>query len=72
MGLPNDDNRGGDGQEGKANEPYCRNCARQASQAKAQELVEQALTGIEDATGASSDQMDALATLGHWAAEGGR
>ncbi|MCI0897030.1 MAG: polyprenyl synthetase family protein [Chloroflexi bacterium] len=43
--------------------------ARQASQAKAQELVDQALSALE---GVSQEGMDALAALGRWAAEGGR
>ena len=42
--------------------------ARQTSQAKAQELVDQALTGLD---GVSQRGMDALASLGRWAAEGG-
>ena len=43
--------------------------ARQASQAKAQELVDQALSGLN---GVSQEGKDALASLGQWAAEGGR
>ena len=46
--------------------------ARQASQAKAQELVDQALSGLEDVSGVSDEGMDALAGLGRWAVEGGR
>ena len=46
--------------------------ARQASQAKAQEMVDQALSGLEDVSGVSDEGMDALAGLGRWAAEGGR
>ena len=46
--------------------------ARQVSQAKAQELVDQALTGLKAATGVSNEEMDALASLGRWAAAGGR
>ena len=46
--------------------------ARQASQAKAQELVDQALAGMEGVAGVSNEGMEALATLGRWAAEGGR
>ena len=45
--------------------------ARQASQAKAQELVDQALAGLEGVSGITKEGMDALATLGRWAAEGG-
>ena len=45
--------------------------ARQASQAKAQELVDQALAGLEG-VGITEEGMDVLATLGRWAAEGGR
>ena len=48
------------------------NNARQASQAKAQELVNQALAGLEGVSGITSEGMDALSTLGRWAAEGGR
>ena len=43
--------------------------ARQTSQAKAKELVEQALAGL---VGVSQQGKDALAGLGQWAAEGGR
>jgi len=43
--------------------------ARQTSQAKAKELVEQALAGLG---GVSQQGKDALAGLGQWAAEGGR
>ncbi len=43
--------------------------ARQTSQAKAQELVDQGLARVD---GISQDGKDALATLGQWAAEGGR
>lgn len=43
--------------------------ARQTSQAKAQELVDQALAGLN---GVSKEGMDALTSLGQWAAEGGR
>ena len=43
--------------------------ARQTSLAKAQELVDQALAGLD---GVSQQGMDALASLGRWAAEGGR
>ena len=43
--------------------------ARQASQAKVQELVDQALSGLN---GVSQEGKDALASLGQWAAEGGR
>lgn len=43
--------------------------ARQTSQAKAQELVDQALAGLD---GVSKEGMDALTSLGQWAAEGGR
>ena len=46
--------------------------ARQASQAKAQELVDQALAGLEGLSGITEEGMDALASLGRWAAEGGR
>ena len=46
-----------------------RSGARQASQAKAQELVDQALAGLD---GVSQEGMDSLAALGKWAAEGGR
>ncbi len=46
--------------------------ARQASQAKAQELVDQALTELQGAAGVSEEEMDALASLGRWAAAGGR
>jgi len=42
--------------------------ARQTSLAKAQELVDQALAGLD---GVSQQGMDALASLGRWAAEGG-
>ena len=45
--------------------------ARQASQAKAQELVDQALAGLEGVSGITKEGMDALATLGRWAADGG-
>jgi len=43
--------------------------ARQSSQAKAQELVDQALTGLD---GVSQEGKAALSSLGQWAAEGGR
>ena len=43
--------------------------ARQISQAKAQELVGKALAGLD---GESQEGMDALASLGQWAAAGGR
>ena len=43
--------------------------ARQISQAKAQELVGKALAGLD---GVSQEGMDALASLGQWAAAGGR
>jgi geranylgeranyl pyrophosphate synthase len=43
--------------------------ARQTSQAKAQELVDQALAALD---GVSQEGKDALASLGQWAAEGGR
>jgi geranylgeranyl pyrophosphate synthase len=43
--------------------------ARETSQAKAQELVEQALAGLD---GVPQQGMDALKSLGQWAAEGGR
>jgi geranylgeranyl diphosphate synthase type I len=43
--------------------------ARQTSQAKAQELVDQALADLD---GVSKEGMDALTSLGQWAAEGGR
>ena len=46
--------------------------ARQASQAKAVELVEQAIVEVEGVSGVSKEGIDALATLGRWAAEGGR
>ncbi len=46
--------------------------ARQASQAKAQELVDQALTELQGAAGVSEEEMDALASLGRWAAAGAR
>ena len=46
--------------------------ARQTSQAKAQEFVDQALAGLEGVSGVSQDGMEALASLGRWAAEGGR
>ena len=46
--------------------------ARQASQAKAQELVDQALAGLEGVAGISNEGMDALTGLGRWAADGGR
>ena len=46
--------------------------ARQASQAKAQELVDQALAGLESVPGITGDGIDALTALGRWAAEGGR
>ena len=46
--------------------------ARQASQAKAQELVDQALTVLEGVSGVADAGRDALAGLGRWAAEGGR
>ena len=48
------------------------NGARQASQAKAQELVDHALAGLEGVTGINKEGLDALASLGRWAAEGGR
>ena len=43
--------------------------ARQTSQAKAQELVDQALAGLD---GVSQQGMDSLKSLGQWAAQGGR
>ena len=43
--------------------------ARQTSQAKAQELVDQALAGL---SGVSQEGKNSLASLGQWAAEGGR
>ena len=43
--------------------------ARQTSQAKAQELVDQAMAGLD---GVSQQGMDDLTSLGQWAAEGGR
>ena len=43
--------------------------ARQTSQAKAHELVDQAMAGLD---GVSQQGMDALTSLGQWAAEGGR
>ncbi len=43
--------------------------ARQASQAKAQELVDQAL---DDLTGVSTKGMENLTSMGRWAVEGGR
>ncbi|MDA0262597.1 MAG: polyprenyl synthetase family protein [Chloroflexi bacterium] len=43
--------------------------ARQASQEKAQELVDQAIAGL---TGVAPDEIDDLAALGRWAAAGGR
>ena len=43
--------------------------ARQTSQAKAQELVDQALAGL---VGVSQEGKTALARLGQWAVEGGR
>ena len=43
--------------------------ARQSSQAKAQELVDQALAGLD---GVSQEGQKALVDLGRWAAEGGR
>ena len=46
--------------------------ARQASQAKAQELVDQALAVLEGVSGVADVGRDALAGLGRWAAEGGR
>ncbi len=46
--------------------------ARQASQAKAQELVDQALAGLEGVSEITREGMDTLASLGRWAAEGGR
>ena len=46
--------------------------ARQASQVKAQELVDQALAGLDGVSGITDEGMDALANLGQWAAEGGR
>ena len=46
--------------------------ARQASQAKAQELVDQAIDGLTGVSGISKDGIDDLASLGQWAAEGGR
>ena len=42
--------------------------ARKASQEKAQELVDQAMSGLE---GLTQDGMNALAEVGRWAAEGG-
>jgi len=46
--------------------------ARQASQAKAKELVDQAIAGLEQVPGITGEGMDTLSTLGRWAAEGGR
>ena len=46
--------------------------ARQASQAKAQELVDQALAALEGVSSVSPEGLVALASLGRWAAEGGR
>ncbi|NQW23320.1 MAG: polyprenyl synthetase family protein [SAR202 cluster bacterium] len=46
--------------------------ARQASQTKAQELVDQAIDGLTGVSGVSQEGMDNLASLGQWAAEGGR
>jgi geranylgeranyl diphosphate synthase type I len=43
--------------------------ARQTSQAKAQELVDEALASLD---GVSKEGMEALTSLGQWAAEGGR
>ncbi len=43
--------------------------ARQSSQAKAHELVDQALAGLD---GVSQEGQKALVDLGRWAAEGGR
>ena len=43
--------------------------AKQVSQDKAQELIDQALEGLD---GVSQKGMDALVDLGRWAAEGGR
>jgi geranylgeranyl diphosphate synthase type I len=48
------------------------NGARQASQAKAQEFVDQALAGLKGVSGVSNEGIDALTGLGRWAAEGGR
>ena len=46
--------------------------ARQASQAKAQELVDQAVAGLESLSGITQEGVDSLTALGQWAAEGGR
>ncbi|PKB71066.1 MAG: hypothetical protein BZY87_07385 [SAR202 cluster bacterium Io17-Chloro-G6] len=46
--------------------------ARQASQAKAQDLVDQGLAGLEDLPGITLEGLDDLSALGQWAAEGGR
>ena len=46
--------------------------ARQASQAKAQELVDEALGGLEGIPGITQEGIDYLADLGKWAVEGGR
>ena len=43
--------------------------ARQTSQSKAQELVDQALAGLD---GVSLQGIDVLKSMGQWAAEGGR
>ncbi|MAF37647.1 MAG: hypothetical protein CL696_01995 [Chloroflexi bacterium] len=43
--------------------------ARETSQAKAQELVDQALAGLD---GVSQQGMDSLKSLGQWAVQGGR
>lgn len=43
--------------------------AKQVSQSKAQELVDQALAGLD---GVSQEGKDALAEIGRWATEGGR
>ncbi|MDA1128815.1 MAG: polyprenyl synthetase family protein [Chloroflexi bacterium] len=46
--------------------------ARQASHGKAQELVDQALAGLEGVSGITREGMDTLADLGQWAVAGGR
>ena len=46
--------------------------ARQTSQAKAQELVDQALAELKEGPELTNDAMDSLTDLGRWAAEGGR
>ena len=43
--------------------------AKQVSQDKAVELIEQALAGLD---GISEEGKDAMAEVGRWAAEGGR